>query len=373
MLSCFRIALILCLISNSSFAQTHTIVKIHEPDILNPCEVSIAINPTNPNNLIATSLIGAKVGGPTRTNATYVTTDGGKTWKTSLTENPKGLVQGDDAIAFSSDGVAHHSFISFDGIRTQRPRRAVTGIIVTSSKDGGQTWSPPVPAIEHINSVTPFEDKPYVVTDNVTGSPHKNNVYMAWTRFDEYGSRSPDCYSHIYFTRSADAGKTFAAPFRITDSVGDCIDGDGTMEGAIAAAGMKGEVYVVWAGPKGLYFDKSLDGGWTFGADKIISQMPGGWDMQIAGLGRANGMPVTKVDNSNSAHRGTIYVNWIDERNGDPDVFLIYSRDGGATWSQPVRVNDDKVKNGKAQFLTWMVQSTLSFMTAVIWMARRQR
>ena len=30
------------------------------------------------------------------------------------------------------------------------------------------------------------------------------------------------------------------------------------------------------------------------------------------------------------------------------------SRDGGMTWSAPVRVNDDPLKNGKAQFFTWM-------------------
>ena len=30
------------------------------------------------------------------------------------------------------------------------------------------------------------------------------------------------------------------------------------------------------------------------------------------------------------------------------------SKDGGETWSSPVRVNDDPLKNGKTQFFTWM-------------------
>jgi hypothetical protein len=82
--------------------------------------------------------------------------------------------------------------------------------------------------------------------------------------------------------------------------------------------------------------------------------MPGGWDFPIEGLGRANGMPVTGVDLSNGPNKGTLYVNWIDARNGDLDVFVMSSRNGGDTWTAPVRVNDDPVKNGKEQFFTWM-------------------
>src|SRR5262249_28966143 len=50
----------------------------------------------------------------------------------------------------------------------------------------------------------------------------------------------------------------------------------------------------------------------------------------------------------------TIYLNWIDKRNGDLDVFLAWSRDGGETWSEPTRVNDDLKGNGKDQLFTWM-------------------
>ena len=52
--------------------------------------------------------------------------------------------------------------------------------------------------------------------------------------------------------------------------------------------------------------------------------------------------------------KGRYTINWIDARNGDPDVFVRSSRDGGETWSTPVRINDDPIKNGKVQFFTWM-------------------
>ena len=85
-----------------------------------------------------------------------------------------------------------------------------------------------------------------------------------------------------------------------------------------------------------------------------VADDPGGWDMEIMGIGRANGMPVTGTDISSGPHRGRIYINWIDLRNGDPDVFVAWSDDRGETWSVPNRVNDDPSGNGAEQFFTWM-------------------
>ncbi|MEW6129070.1 MAG: sialidase family protein [Acidobacteriota bacterium] len=359
----------LCLIAGNAIAQSNTVVRISDDKAIQPAEVSIAINPTNPDNLIGVSFQYGRPGGTS--NFAYVTKDGGKTWKTIETKNVKGITQGDDVITFDSQGAAHHAFIAFTGIRVVKPKRAVTGIIVNSSRDGGLNWDEPVPAIDHINSVTPFEDKPAISTDRSATSKFKNNIYLAWTRFDEYQGKDPDCKSHIFFTGSSDGGRTFAMPFKISDTTGDCADGDNTLEGAVPAVGINGEVYVVWAGAQGLYFDKSMDGGLNFGKDKIISDMPGGWDIEMEGISRANGMPVTKVDTSNSPHRGTIYVNWVDTRNGDTDVFLISSKDGGASWTKPLRVNDDPVKNGKAQFFTWMAVDPVDGSINIIFYDRR--
>ena len=347
-----KILFLLPIISITSNAQQ--VVRITEPNAINPAEVSIAINPKNPDNMIAASFQTGRPPKPRAGSYHYVTFDGGKTWKTVATPNPTNLVQGDDVLAFSSDGVAYHAHLSFDGIRLARPVRAENGMIVNVSKDGGNTWSDGTAAINHINTVIPFEDKPGLVVDNAPGSRFKSNVYLAWTRFDVYGSADPEHRSQIYFTRSTDQGQTFSMPFRISDTGGDCLDSDNTVEGAVPAVGPNGEVYVVWAGPLGLVFDKSTDGGLTFGKDKVIGNIPGGWDFGIEGLNRANGMPVTGVDLSNGPNKGTLYVNWIDARNGDPDVFVMSSPNGGETWTAPVRVNDDALKYGKAQFFTWM-------------------
>jgi hypothetical protein len=359
------------IIIGAQLTSAQQVVRITEPSAINPGEVSIAINPKNPDNMIAASF---QVGRPPRPRAGsyhYVTFDGGKTWKTVPTPDPKNLVQGDDVVVFSHDGIAYHAHLSFDGIRLARPPRAENGMIVNVSKDGGNTWTDGTAAINHVNTVIPFEDKPGLVVDNAPASRSKGNVYLAWTRFDVYGSSNPEHRSQIYFTRSTDQGQTFSMPFRISDTGGDCLDGDNTVEGAVPAVGPNGEVYVVWAGPLGLVMDKSLDGGLTFGKDKVIGNMPGGWDFSVEGLDRANGMPVTGVDLSDGPNKGTLYVNWIDERNGDQDVFVMSSRDGGDTWSAPVRVNNDPVKNGKVQFFTWMAIDPADGSINVIFYDRR--
>ena len=64
--------------------------------------------------------------------------------------------------------------------------------------------------------------------------------------------------------------------------------------------------------------------------------------------------PVGAVDAGTGPYSGRIYVVWPDSRNGDPDILLIWSGDGGTTWSAPVRVNDDAVGNKADQFFPWV-------------------
>ncbi len=344
-------------------AVVHRVVRVTDPKAIHACEVTVAINPTNPDHLVAASQQGPS-------NVSYASSDGGKSWKTTKLANPDKRVQGDDALTFTADGLAVHACISFSGIRIPRPTRAVNGIFVKTSKDG-LTWGDPVPVIDHINSVTPFEDKPWLRADTSKESPHKGNIYIAWTKFDVYGSKDPTHQSHIYFSRSKDGGKSFAPAHRISQTPGDCLDKSTTVEGACPMIGPKGEVYVVWAGPKGLVFVKSTDGGHTFGKEKHLTETPGAWDFAIKGIARCNGMPIACVDLSNGPNRGTLYVNWADLRNGDPDIFMMSSKDGGETWSKPLRVNDDGKGNGKEQFFTWMAVDPVDGAVNIVFYDRR--
>ncbi|HKI45716.1 MAG TPA: sialidase family protein [Balneolales bacterium] len=373
---CFLLVVLLAapLFTYAQESFPNKVVQITRSDADQPNEVSIAINPKNPNEITAVSMQRDYPDGLRGiTDYAYASFDGGQTWTTRVMPNPEHRTQGDDALTYSNTGkgIVYHSYISFNQLRTPHPLHASNGIFISSSTDNGMNWSTPVPVIDHINTVAPFEDKPYLITDNNPDSPYYNNLYLTWTQFDVYGSHNPTDSTQIYFSRSTDGGRNFLMPQRISDTGGDAIDSSNTVEGAVPCVAENGNVYVVWAGPKGLLFDKSTDGGRHFGKNKVIGNVVGGWDFPIKGIDRANGMPVTAVDNSSGRYHGSIYVNWVDQRNGDPDVFIKYSRDEGKSWSHAIRVNDDKVGNGKDQFFTWMAVDPVDGSINIIFYDRR--
>ena len=64
-------------------------------------------------------------------------------------------------------------------------------------------------------------------------------------------------------------------------------------------------------------------------------------------------------------------MNWSDQRNGDTDIFLIYSDDGGQSFAPRVRVNDDPIGNGAHQFFTWMDVDAVTGFVYVLFYDRR--
>lgn len=308
-----------------------------------PNEPSIAINQKNPAQVVAGSNI----------NNFYFSSDTGKTWTKGRLESKFG-VWGDPVIMTDTNG--HFYFFHLSNADQWIDR-----IVAQKSFDGGKTW-PQDTYMGHFPGNN--QDKHWAITD-----PANNNIYCTWTHFDKYGSSSPSDSSHILFSRSTDGGIIWSPAVRINKKGGDCIDDDNTTEGAVPAVGPKGEIFVSWAGPDGLVFDKSTDEGKTWlKNDIIVSDFPGGWNYEIPGIYRCNGLPVTACDLSKSEFRGTIYINWTDQRNGekDTDVWLSKSSDNGNTWSEPIRVNDDLP--GKHQFFTWMtIDQTTGFLYFVFY------
>ena len=327
------ISLIFMILLSTSVIGQHTNILIDDEGFtFAPEEPSIMVNPNNTDHMVAGSNV----------DNMYYSTDGGQTWAREKLSSSYG-VWGDPCIIVDTAN-------RFYFLHLSNPPSGgywIDRIVCQTKEEIGGDWNNG----SFMGYIPPKQqDKEWAIVDRTN-----NNIYVTWTQFDDYGSSSPDDFSNILFSKSTDNGATWSDVLQINEVSGDCIDSDNTTEGAVPAVGPNGEIFVAWAGPAGLVFDRSTDQGSTWlDQDIFISDIPGGWDFDVPGIQRCNGLPITICDLSGGVNHGTIYVNWSDQRHGsdDTDVWLAKSTDGGNTWSSPIRVNDDGA--GKHQFFTWM-------------------
>jgi len=318
-------------------------------------EPAIAVNPGNPQQVVGVF--------QDNVHASY-SQDAGHTWQLAENVDPKNYrVSGDVSLAFDNQGHAFVCYIAFDKLGTFNywaHGATRNGIFVRRSLDGGKTWEAEhVPVAEQTSSPgIPFEDKPYIVADN-TGGRYAGNLYIGWTRW-----RLAD--SQMVLSRSTDDGKTWSNPIEIDAHPGLPRDDNGAAEGFSGVVGPDGKLYAIWSQDDEIMLTTSRDGGKTFShARPVIHTAPIMFAIQT--LERANGFPQIAIDPKNQR----LYVTWSDYRNGDLDVFLATSDDGGRRWTAPVRVNNDPVHNGAEQFFQWLAVDPTDGTVNVVFYDRR--
>jgi len=291
-------------------------------------EEQIWVNPTNEDNLVAVwrdfRLHYRRVG-------VAYSFDGGETWTDTLFNKPKYEWQSDPGLTVDSEG--NFYAVVLDYIDVTLPN----GLYVFMSSDGGVTWGDPVTVVDSVVGV--FEDKELIACDR-TGGPGDGNLYVAWARFGGSGAS-------IWNASSLDGGQSFEEPVRVSDHY--------LVQWPVPTVGPDGELIVAWVryDPPSIYYDISYDGGSTFGTDMHLTDLTYA-SVQINGGILTFSFPVIDVDLTGGVFHGIVYVVYMDVVSGDADIFFRKSLDGGFTWSEPLRINDDEINNGADQFHPWM-------------------
>ena len=237
--------------------------------------------------------------------------DGGLTWSESQLlpdPNPNHLSQSDPVLTSDASGNFYLSSTSRQPVVNYNRE-----MLLYKSTDDGQTFELHATAVP--GSGSQGEDKEWIFCDPVPSNSTYDNVMIVWRSFGPV--------PRIKF-RKSDVGGANWGP---TVLVGDGYWG----QGANIATGTNGNIYVVWW-DNGLKFDRSFDGGESFGTDTFIRN----YGFQIN-----TSFPFICVDYSQNSSRGNIYVVWADRWNGTDDIWFQRSTDHGDTWMpQPIMVND---------------------------------
>ena len=305
-------------------------------DVSNECgpqsETYITLNPSNPRHLAAGSNEIFRL--PMRG---YYSSNGGTIWGgVDLPLPPPIGTNGTDfgsdpSLTFDTRGNVFYGYIVVffgNGAGVNG-----TEMAVARSTDGGKTY-PTVSFFGFEGGSNHFNDKPMITADKNLASPYRDNVYIAWD-----AAAGGSIGGGVRFATSRDNGATFTT-VRVDDP-----KGPGHSIGASPAVGPNGEVYVSWNdyATNAIVFNRSFDGGTTFGTPVTISDktLPFDYAVPAESFRGALVYPSLDVDRSAGPHRGRLYASWMDlTAAATTDIFLSYSDDRGATWSQPQPVTD---------------------------------
>jgi hypothetical protein len=290
-------------------------------------ETHIAINPTNPQNLVIMAN-----GGTSSPDAQFIanTFDGGQNWTIrplSFTQDGiggAGSDRFDAAVTFDAFGNMHAMYMA---------RNGTSAMIYAFSSDGGSTFSTQV-----LEALSSSNDKPWIATGPDANTPGNEVVLVTYRN------------SSGLVAKAGSVSGLGAIP---TFSGATTFSTDGNY--AVPAVGPNGEFAITWQNPGGgqsngnVLFDQDLDGlvgGLSFGVDATITTtQAGGFDFIPATPDRsAFSSPYVAYDRSGGAFNGRLYVAYADEipdESDNFDIFVRFSDDNGSTWSAPTRVNDD--------------------------------
>jgi Neuraminidase (sialidase) len=274
----------------------------------NQAEVALA---TGPNGLAIAAWGDSRA---ERTCTFSVSKDGGATWgKNVAIKNVAGQFVGDPAAAIDAGGTLYAACQEYVDVDAGQGN-----VRLMTSTDQGTTWS-------SVQTIQAAPDKPWV-----GGGVTEGTVFVSWL-----GRQAG-------IKRSTDRGKTWGA----TQPLGNIIHGTAIVA---SESGLVHVPYNLDSQNNQLRYLRSTDGGGTWEKTRDLVSDMGAFcfdcnPRQHPIVGAASD-PTGKVT-------AITWTSRMSGGQGDDDVWLIYSKDGGTTWTRPLRVNDNTAAS--RQFQSWV-------------------
>jgi BNR/Asp-box repeat len=315
----------------------------------NEAEDAIAVNPTNPANIVTMATLPDVVAGLFE----GVSFDGGQTWTRRVIggdeADPLGAICCDEQLAWDRFGNLWMTYL----VNTNG------NVLIALSTDGGLTFTKVAeivptkpkgsraPGNAHPKRLKPSY-KGRILGDQPSIAVGPNSVWVSWTSFPSTAIEA----SGAHVSGLGQLG-TFSEPQFVPTSDGKGDYGD-------TAVGPDGQVMVIYQdrtnGQGGSHIYTAVDpdglGGAGFGDPRLLARSRvGGFDYIPAQQHRSVDAEANLAwDRSGGPHNGRVYAIWTQESKNESDnmdIMLQYSDDNGASWTPAVRLNDDQTANSQ--------------------------
>lgn len=309
----------------------------------------------------------------------YATNDQGTTWVrrcapwqtmvSSGVQNANLFFQTAPAVAYKKDGTAIAAYVQ--GSTALATGATGTAVVLAQSIDNGSTWLPASSVIDYFGLENVVYSNTKLAVDYSSGGAysHPGRTYVAairgatmapistsWPGIDtnltsmQYTTGSVEIFFSDNYNPGSWTGRRLPAMWGAADGVNIAVGRDGT-------------VYATWnvvdssgfcSYPDSTFISTSKDGGLSWSLpNKII-------DHKMCAI-KADATPVSPDPSAQYQRRPPSFMqididrspaspfvdriyaiyNDLSDSGRDYDVFMVSSTDGGATWSSPLRVNDD--------------------------------
>jgi hypothetical protein len=283
------------------------------------------------------TMLGGKPGTNNQVQGYECTTVGSQEMPPSWTHNT------DPNADFDTKGRVYQVTLPFNAFwQNLHPNAAV---MVSYSDDMGAHWltangGQPLEQSPNSSSkqVGHVEDKQFITVNHIVGSPYQDHVYAVWSVFN---GRSVDLRIAVSRDRGATFSRynSFTTPSvsgRASFYVQPSIDANGDLY-----LGFVGEDKQTNGSQISIYVAKSSDDGNTFTFSKAVSGIGVIPSCCLPNTTFRDGIAESfAASPTYPGHLYAAYEDW-DFANGQMDVKFVQSTDGGATWSSPVKVNDN--------------------------------